>query len=44
MQDYLEFLIERLQNEPQHLVAASKKWSTTHPDVKLLLTIDKFEE
>jgi len=40
----LELLSERLQNEPQHLVTAIEKWSNSHPDVKLLLTIDQFEE
>jgi hypothetical protein len=40
----LESLINRLQEEPQHLILVIKKWSETHPDTKLLLTIDQFEE
>jgi WD40 repeat protein len=40
----LESLSNRLQNEPQHLTRVIKKWSESHPDAKLLLTIDQFEE
>ncbi|HEY9833849.1 MAG TPA: caspase family protein [Stenomitos sp.] len=40
----LESLSNRLQNEPQHLTRVIRKWSETHPDAKLLLTIDQFEE
>ena len=40
----LESLSNRLQNEPQHLSRVIRKWSETHPDAKLLLTIDQFEE
>ena len=40
----LESLITRLQNEPQHLSRVIRKWIETHLDVKLLLTIDQFEE
>lgn len=40
----LESLSNTLQNEPQHLTRVIRKWSETHPDAKLLLTIDQFEE
>ncbi|MEG5066413.1 caspase family protein [Microcoleus sp. B3-A4] len=40
----LESLSNRLQNEPQHLTSLIKKWSDSHPNAKLLLTIDQFEE
>jgi WD40 repeat protein/energy-coupling factor transporter ATP-binding protein EcfA2 len=40
----IESLIYRLQNEPQHLNNVIIKWSETHPNAKLLLTIDQFEE
>ena len=40
----LESLSNRLQEEPQHLTRVIRKWSETHPDAKLLLTIDQFEE
>ena len=40
----LESLSNRLQNEPQYLNRVIKKWSESHPNVKLLLTIDQFEE
>ena len=40
----IEFLSNRLQNEPQHLNNVIQKWSDSHPNVKLLLTIDQFEE
>jgi WD40 repeat protein len=40
----LESLSNRLQNEPQHLPRVIRKWSESHPDAKLLLTIDQFEE
>ncbi|MEG4340976.1 nSTAND1 domain-containing NTPase [Microcoleus sp. D3_18_C2] len=40
----LESLSNRLQNEPQHLSSVIKKWNESHPNVKLLLTIDQFEE
>ncbi len=40
----LESLSTRLQTEPQHLTRIIRKWSQTHPDAKLLLTIDQFEE
>lgn len=42
--EQLESLTNRLQNEPQHLTRVIRKWSETHLDVKLLLTIDQFEE
>jgi WD40 repeat protein len=42
--EQLESLRNRLQNEPQHLTHVIKKWSEAHPDAKLLLTIDQFEE
>ncbi|MEG3836396.1 nSTAND1 domain-containing NTPase [Microcoleus sp. Z1_C3] len=42
--EQLESLSNRLQNEPQHLTRVIRKWSETHLDVKLLLTIDQFEE
>jgi WD40 repeat protein len=40
----LKYLSNRLQNEPQHLTRVIRKWSETHPNAKLLLTIDQFEE
>ena len=40
----VESLSNRLQNEPQYLTSVIRKWSATHPDAKLLLTIDQFEE
>lgn len=40
----LESLSNRLQNEPQHLTRVIRKWSEIHPNAKLLLTIDQFEE
>lgn len=42
--EQLESLSNRLQNEPQHLTRVIRKWSETHPNAKLLLTIDQFEE
>jgi hypothetical protein len=42
--EQLESLSNRLQEEPQHLTRVIRKWSETHPDAKLLLTIDQFEE
>jgi WD40 repeat protein/uncharacterized caspase-like protein len=42
--EQLESLSNRLQNKPQHLTSVIRKWSETHPDAKLLLTIDQFEE
>ncbi|MEG4595348.1 caspase family protein [Microcoleus sp. F8_C2] len=42
--EQLESLSNRLQNEPQHLTRVIRKWSETHLDIKLLLTIDQFEE
>ncbi|MEG4306873.1 nSTAND1 domain-containing NTPase [Microcoleus sp. D3_18a_C4] len=42
--EQLESLSNRLQNEPQHLSRVIKKWKESHPNVKLLLTIDQFEE
>jgi hypothetical protein len=42
--EQLESLSHRLQNEPQHLSRVIRKWSETHPDARLLLTIDQFEE
>jgi len=40
----LESLSNRLKNDPQHLTRVIKKWSESHPNVKLLLTIDQFQE
>ncbi|NJM62345.1 MAG: ATP-binding protein, partial [Oscillatoriales cyanobacterium RU_3_3] len=40
----LKSLSNQLQNEPQYLTSAIEKWSETHPNTKLLLTIDQFEE
>jgi hypothetical protein len=42
--EQLESLSNRLQNSRQHLTRVIRKWSETHLDVKLLLTIDQFEE
>jgi WD40 repeat protein len=42
--EQLESLSNRLQNKPQHLTSVIRKWSETHPDANLLLTIDQFEE
>lgn len=42
--EQLESLSNRLQNELQHLTSVIRKWSETHPNAKLLLTIDQFEE
>ena len=42
--EQLESLSNKLQNEPQHLSSVIKKWKESHPNVKLLLTIDQFEE
>jgi len=42
--EQLESLSNRLQNEPQYLTRVIRKWSESHLDVKLLLTIDQFEE
>ena len=42
--EQLESLSNKLQNEPQHLSSVIKKWNESHPNVKLLLTIDQFEE
>jgi len=42
--EQLESLSNRLQNSRQHLTSVIRKWSETHPDAKLLLTIDQFEE
>uniref|UniRef100_UPI00403FBFA2 nSTAND1 domain-containing NTPase n=1 Tax=Microcoleus sp. OTE_8_concoct_300 TaxID=2964710 RepID=UPI00403FBFA2 len=42
--EQLESLSNRLQNSRQHLIRVIRKWSETHPDAKLLLTIDQFEE
>ena len=40
----LESLSHTLQNEPQYLTRVIRKWSETHPNAKLLLTIDQLEE
>ena len=40
----LASLLGHLQQDPQYLVAAIKTWSQNHPDIKLLLVIDQFEE
>jgi len=37
-------LTERLQSAPNSLVEIVKAWSQKHPDAKLLLVIDQFEE
>jgi WD40 repeat protein len=42
--EQLESLSNKLQEEPQHLSSVIRKWIETHPDAKLLLTIDQFEE
>ena len=42
--EQLESLSNKLQEEPQHLSSVIKKWNESHPDAKLLLTIDQFEE
>jgi WD40 repeat protein len=40
----LDSLLGHLQQNPQYLIAAIKTWSQNHPNIKLLLVIDQFEE
>ncbi|MDZ8237242.1 MAG: caspase family protein [Nostoc sp. ChiQUE01a] len=40
----LNSLLGHLQQNPQDLIAAIKTWSQNHPNIKLLLVIDQFEE
>lgn len=40
----LDSLLGHLQQDPQYLIAAIKTWSQNHPNIKLLLVIDQFEE
>lgn len=40
----LNWLLGHLQQNPQYLIAALKTWSQNHPNIKLLLVIDQFEE
>ncbi len=40
----LDSLLVHLQQDPQYLIAAIKTWSQNHPNIKLLLLIDQFEE
>ncbi|MEQ9552682.1 MAG: hypothetical protein RIM23_24085 [Coleofasciculus sp. G3-WIS-01] len=36
--------LQNLKQNPQALVTLIQRWKTTHPDAKLLLAIDQFEE
>ena len=40
----LDSLLGHLQQDPQYLIAVIETWSQNHPDIKLLLVIDQFEE
>jgi hypothetical protein len=40
----LDSLLGHLQQDPQYLIAAIETWSQNHPNIKLLLVIDQFEE
>ncbi len=40
----LNSLIKELQNSPSSLTTIIKQWSKNNPSIKLLLTIDQFEE
>ncbi|MEJ1929808.1 caspase family protein [Nostoc sp. NIES-2111] len=40
----LNSLLGHLQQYPQYLISAIKTWSQNHPNIKLLLVIDQFEE
>ncbi|MEJ1933545.1 caspase family protein, partial [Nostoc sp. NIES-2111] len=40
----IKYLSDRLQNDSQYLSSVIKKWSKTHPNTKILLTIDQLEE
>lgn len=44
IQATLSSLIRHLQQDPQYLTGAIKTWSQNHPNVRLLLIIDQFEE
>ncbi|MEP0924351.1 caspase family protein [Leptolyngbya sp. ST-U4] len=43
-QDCLAPLIQQLQSDPGSFVAIAQEWAQNHPDQRLLLIIDQFEE